>query len=83
MQVDGEQRLGAEVKTVVQDGPSEHAGLEVGDVIVTLDGHEILGSQHLVGTVRTLKVDQQVTMQVVRKGKRVDLEVTLGTAPDL
>lgn len=83
VQVDGEQRLGAEVKTVVQDGPSEHAGLEVGDVIVTLDGHEILGSQHLVGTVRTLKVDQQVTMQVVRKGKRVDLEVTLGTAPDL
>lgn len=83
VQVDGEQRLGAEVKTVVQDGPSEHAGLEVGDVIVTLDGHEILGSQHLVGTVRTLKVDQQVTMQVVREGKRIDLEVTLGTAPDL
>lgn len=83
VQVDGEQRLGAEVKTVVPDGPSEHAGLEVGDVIVTLDGHEILGSQHLVGTVRTLKVDQQVTMQVVRDGKRVDLEVTLGTAPDL
>ncbi len=81
--LDGEQRLGAEVKSVVAGGPSEHAGLQVGDVIVTLDGQEILGSQHLVGTVRTLKVDQRVTMQVVRDGKQIDLDVTLGTAPDL
>lgn len=80
---EGQQMLGAEVKSVVDDGPSAQAGLQVGDVIIALNDTDILGSHHLVGTVRTLSVDEKVTISVIRDGERIDLSATLAAAPDL
>lgn len=74
-------RAGAEVMQVVPDTPAAKAGLKQGDVIIAVDGARIDSSTALVAQVRALQVGQQVTLTVVRDGKRQDLPVTLAVQP--
>ena len=75
--------LGAEVKTVVDGGPAAAAGVKPGDLITKVNDTTITGSQHLVGTVRTLSVGDTAKVTVVRDGKELTLDVVLGSSPNL
>ncbi|NLT25591.1 MAG: PDZ domain-containing protein [Microbacteriaceae bacterium] len=79
----GAERLGAEVVSVVEGGPSADAGLAEGDLIIAVDGDAITGSRHLVGTVRGLVVGETAQVTVVRDGEELVLDVVLGVSPDL
>jgi putative serine protease PepD len=74
-------RAGAEVVQVVSNTPAAKAGLKQGDVIIAVDGARIDSSTALVAQVRALQVGQQVTLTVVRDGKRQDVPVTLAVQP--
>ncbi|KAB1644265.1 PDZ domain-containing protein [Gulosibacter chungangensis] len=80
---DGSAVVGADVKDVVEDGPAEAAGIEVGDLIVAINDKQITSSEHLVGTVRALKVGETASFTVIRNGKEQTVEVTMGVSPDL
>ncbi|QUY61564.1 Trypsin [Gulosibacter molinativorax] len=80
---DGSAVLGAEVQEVVGDGPAEAAGIKKGDLIVAINDVSITSSEHLVGTVRALKVDETASFTVIRDGKEQTFEVTMGVSPDL
>ena len=77
--VDGTTRQGAEVKAVTEGSPAEKAGLQVGDVIVAIDGEAVTGAESLTGFVRALPADTEVTLTVVRDGKALDVTATLVT----
>jgi serine protease Do len=66
----------------VLDGPAAAAGLEAGDVIVTFDGQRIEDNRGLVRIVGETTVGKTVAVEVVRKGERMDFEVTLGRRED-
>lgn len=72
---------GALVAEVAPDGPAARAGLTAGDVITEVDGQPVSSSQALIGTIRALGVDQQVTLTVTRDGAARTVEVTLAAAP--
>ncbi|MGI9514393.1 MAG: DegQ family serine endoprotease [Anderseniella sp.] len=69
---------GALVADVTKTSPAEKAGVKAGDVVVTLDGKEMKDSRQLSRAVGQLAPDTTVVVGVLRKGKPMDIEVTLG-----
>lgn len=69
---------GADVKEVLAGSPAEAAGLKAGDVIITFNGVPIRNELDITAQARSLVEGQITTMQVVRGGKTITLEVTMG-----
>lgn len=69
---------GALVADVTATSPAEKAGIMAGDVVVSLDGRDMKDSRQLSRAVGQLAPDTTVRVGVLRKGKPVEIEVTLG-----
>ncbi|MEO8225616.1 MAG: Do family serine endopeptidase, partial [Gammaproteobacteria bacterium] len=61
---------GALVQEVVDGSAAEKAGIEVGDVIVAVDGQNIKSASELRNTVGLKRSGDQVRVDVLREGKR-------------
>jgi putative serine protease PepD len=70
---------GAVVESVVADGPAEQAGVQVGDRVVAVDGNAVRSFNELQGRIGTYSPGDIVTIDVVRDGRSLSFEVTLGT----
>jgi serine protease Do len=69
------------VKTV-DGGPAAGAGVVAGDVIAMLNGKAVHDVVPFAWDVGNLPSSSQVTLDIVRKGARKDIKVTLGHMPD-
>ena len=69
---------GALVAKVVPGGPAEKAGIESGDVIVSLDGKPIATTNALTRSVAETPVGRAVNVEIMRKGKKRTVKATLG-----
>ena len=87
---------GAVISEVVKGGPAERAGLRGGDrqvrvgnslimvggdVIVEIDGVKVMSSDELIRMIRDHRAGEMVELKVLRKGKFLGIEVTLGEKP--
>jgi len=68
---------GVLVGGVVHNGPAEHAGLQVGDVITRFDGKDVHDSRRLQLSVAEAKPGQNVPVDVLRDGSVRPLRVTI------
>jgi S1-C subfamily serine protease len=68
---------GAIVQAVTPGSPAEAAGFEMGDIIVRMDGQEILGFGDVFTAIRGHDVGDVIEIEVVRNGDRVVLEAEL------
>ncbi|WP_435299339.1 S1C family serine protease [Timonella sp. A28] len=75
--VNGFTRQGALVASVSEDSPAAKAGLKAKDVIVSIDGKAVTGSESLTGFVRESNAGDEVTLGVVRNGKLIEVKATL------
>ena len=73
---------GALVAQVLEDGPAAKGGLQVGDVILSLNGQPIVMSADLPHLVGGLKDGAKAKLEIIRNGKRQNLDVTIGALPD-
>ena len=69
---------GAAVGTVEEDSPAAKAGVEVGDVILKIDGRTVESSADLSRTIRAVRPGQKVVLSVWRAGKLRDITITVG-----
>ncbi len=69
---------GALVKSVFDNTPAKRAGLEVGDVVTTLDGLRVDGSAKLRLIVSAKRPGTDIAMTVLRDGQSVPIKATLG-----
>ncbi len=69
---------GALVSSVVPGAPAEKAGIRHGDVILKVDGREIRETRDLIDYVSAQGPGAKVTLEVLREGKRINREVSLG-----
>jgi serine protease Do len=76
----GEQR-GAIVGDLVQGGPSQRAGLMVGDVVVAINGQGVKSSSDLTRRVAQARPGDALRLDVIRDGRRRTIEVRSGTRP--
>ncbi len=72
---------GALITEVMPDSAAERAGIRVGDLVTSLDGQQITGIQDLAAAVRSRQPGDVVTVEVVRDGETLTLEVELGAQP--
>jgi putative serine protease PepD len=72
---------GAQVGSVVPNGPAAKAGLRQGDRIISIAGETVEGSDDLSASVNAHQPGEKVAVVVERNGQRRTLTVTLGTQP--
>lgn len=73
---------GALISNVLSNSPAERAGLQVGDIIRSINGEEVRVSTDLPMTIGALAPGKTITLGIWRKGKEMAVEVTLGSTDD-
>jgi serine protease Do len=68
---------GALVANVMPDGPAAKAGIESGDVIVSVDGKNIDGPRQLTRRIGAIAPGETAKLEVMRDGKPVTLSLKL------
>ena len=69
---------GVLVGGVVRSGPSDKAGVQIGDVIMRFDGKKVCSVRQLNRSVADAKPGQTVPIQVLRDGSATLLRITVG-----
>lgn len=72
-----ERASGALVSQVVPGGPAAKAGLQVGDIVQSVNGEEVKNSSDLPVMVGILPPGKEITLGIWRKGKQETVKVTL------
>ncbi len=73
---------GALVSEIFPNGPADQAGVERGDVVTTIDDHEINSEQGLRFRLATHKVGETLSLSVIRDGNNKNLSLETSSAPE-
>ncbi len=71
---------GAVITEVVGGSAAADAGLEVNDVVVSINGEPVAGIEDLAAQVRSYEAGETVVLEVIRDGETLELGATLGAA---
>jgi membrane-associated protease RseP (regulator of RpoE activity) len=77
-QLDLPDDVGITITRVVENSGAEDAGMKKNDILVSIDGENISDSNHLGKVLRKHKAGEEISVNVLRKGKEQTLMVTLG-----
>ncbi|EBA15342.1 Putative trypsin-like serine protease [Roseobacter sp. SK209-2-6] len=73
---------GVVIESVVADSPAEAAGLKPGDVVVSFGGAEVGELRDLTKAVAMNNPEEETKMEILRRGKTLEIDVTLGNRAD-
>ncbi|XXG93736.1 DegQ family serine endoprotease [Neisseria sp. Ec49-e6-T10] len=76
-----EKPIGALIAKIIPNGPAAGAKLEVGDIILSVDGKAVESSKDLPMMIGAIAPGQTIKLGVWRGGKEIKAEVKLGAAP--
>ncbi|TMM51289.1 Do family serine endopeptidase [Sulfitobacter sabulilitoris] len=69
---------GAMIEAVTQDSPADRAGLQTGDIVLKFGKTEITELRDLTLAVAGTAPDETASVEVLRKGETVTIDVTVG-----
>lgn len=74
-------RPGIVVAGIFRDGPAQKAGLQLGDVILSIDGAVANDGRRSMNQVARIKPSDKISIQVMRNGKELNLTAEVGLRP--
>lgn len=74
---------GVLIGEVYPGGPADRAGLRAGDVVLAIDGREVNDPQGVKFRIATRKLGETAVLDVLRRGQRLRLPVSLIEAPEV
>jgi serine protease Do len=69
------------IRAVTPGGPAARAGVEQGDVIITVNNRPVTPDESLAYIVSGLKVGTRVPVELIRAGQRRSVTITIGERP--
>lgn len=72
---------GVIVAAVLANDPAQRAGMQVGDILLRLDGQPISSTVSVLNRIAQLEPGSKVEWELLRNGKRMRLSVDVGTRP--
>ena len=72
---------GVVIRGIVRGGPADHAGIQVRDVVVEIDGKPTRDTPALLARIAELPPGHVVKVKVVRERETRDVDVTVGKRP--
>jgi len=77
-----EKTIGAMVTSVVQDGPADQAGIQTDDVILSINGLEVLDFNKMLSYLfNYTSPGDTVELEVFRNGEIITIELIIGARP--
>ncbi len=73
---------GVIVDSLYPGGPAEKAGIDVGDVILAIDEHEVIDDGSLQFRIATKSIDDTVMLVVLKQGSPTELALKLNLPPE-
>jgi len=77
----GAPEFGLILLNAVADSPAAEAGLQIGDILITLDGKSVSDVEELQALLRGPLVGKQVPTLILRGGEPLHLTITIEEAP--
>lgn len=77
-----EQTNGVLVSNVIEGGPAEGAGINMGDVILRLNGQEVRNSEEFISKIQSTGPGSMVALDVNKSGSIESVNVELGRMPE-
>jgi len=77
----GEVPEGVEIAGVVRGGPADEAGIQAGDIILTIDGQKVTDAGQLINRIGAIQPDTKVTVRLKRERREVDIVVKVAKRP--
>jgi serine protease Do len=74
-------KKGALVAQVSPDGPAAKGGLQTGDLVTRIDGHDVASSTDLTRQVALVSPGQDMRLTVLRDGRAQDVTIKSGERP--
>jgi serine protease Do len=73
---------GVMISGIIENGPVADGTLQSGDIILSFDGRAVNEPRELSSAVAESPVGTEVDVKILRKGKEMDVKVTLGRLED-
>ena len=73
--------VGAYIKTIQDFSPAQKAGLKIADIITKIDNSEIKSIEDVQSIVRNHKIDDEITVTIVRDNNTQEIKVKLAEQP--
>ncbi len=75
-----EEQQGAVIAKITKGSPADKAGLEVGDIVTTINGRPVNDASTIRTTVGLMRVGEKIAMGILRNGKPRNITLVLGAA---